>query len=62
MFMNDNAQGILRMFMNDNAQGILRMFMNDNAQGILRMFMNDKVMFDCYYCTNSAKMKEIMAH
>ena len=28
--------------------------------GTQRMFMNDKIIFDCYYCINSAKMKEVM--
>ena len=26
------------------------------------MLMNDKIIFDCYYCINSAEMKEIMVH
>ena len=26
------------------------------------MLMNDRIMFDRYYCTNSAKTKEIMTH
>ena len=26
------------------------------------MLMNDKVIFDGYYCINSAQMKEIMVH
>ena len=26
------------------------------------MLMNDKIIFDRYYCINSAEMKEIMAH
>ena len=25
------------------------------SRGTLRMLMNDKIMFDCYYCMNSAK-------
>ena len=24
--------------------------------------MNDKIIFDCYYCINSAETKEIMVH
>ena len=26
------------------------------------MLMNDKIIFDCYYCMNSAQMKEILMH
>ena len=35
------------------------------SRGTLRMLMNDKIMFDCYYCINSAKHcenEETLAH
>ena len=31
-------------------------------RGTLRMLMNDKIMFDLYFCINSAQTKEIMVH
>ena len=34
-------------------EGVARGF--QNSRGTLRMLMNDKVMFDRYYCINSAK-------
>ena len=47
-------------FKKKKKEGVARGF--QHSQKTQRMLMNDKIIFDHYYCINSAETKEIMAH